>query len=79
MFVPAMSIDVERIFSHGRLLLLHVQSRLTAQSTYALLCIGLWSQLGLVKDTDILSVSTLSDVNDEDKALDDLWDNIILE
>jgi hypothetical protein len=77
MFVPAPSVNVEHIFSRGQLLLSHVQSRLSAQSTCTLLCIGLWSQLGLVKDTDILSVSSLPDVNDEDAALDDGW--IILE
>jgi len=29
----ATSVDVERIFSHGRLLLSHVRNRLTAQTT----------------------------------------------
>ncbi|KIK39707.1 hypothetical protein CY34DRAFT_88736 [Suillus luteus UH-Slu-Lm8-n1] len=77
--IPAMFINVECIFSRGQLLLSHVRSRLSAQSTRALLHVGLWSQLGLVKDTDILSVSSLPDVNDEDVVLDDRWDSIILE
>ena len=32
-FITATSIDVEWLFSHGHLLLLHVRSRLSAQST----------------------------------------------
>jgi hypothetical protein len=69
---------VERIFSHGRLLLSHVRNRLTAQTTRALLCVGLWSHLGLVKDKDIQSIASLPDVDGEDKELDDGWDSIVL-
>ncbi|KIK80159.1 hypothetical protein PAXRUDRAFT_159391 [Paxillus rubicundulus Ve08.2h10] len=53
--IPATSIDVECIFSHGHLLLSYVQSCLSAQMTCALLCVGLWSLLGLVKDNVTIS------------------------
>ncbi|KAJ8580249.1 hypothetical protein M405DRAFT_684674, partial [Rhizopogon salebrosus TDB-379] len=49
----ATSVDVERVFSHCRLLLSHVCLRLTAQTTRAPLCFGRWSLLGLVKDIDV--------------------------
>jgi hAT family C-terminal dimerisation region len=62
-FPPATSVDVERTFSRGRLVLSHVRSRLSAQSTWALLCLGSWSLLGLVKDTDVLAVTVLDEVN----------------
>ncbi|RDB24033.1 hypothetical protein Hypma_008879 [Hypsizygus marmoreus] len=38
--IPATSVDVERLFSCGRLLLSHIQSQLSTTSTWALLCLG---------------------------------------
>ena len=49
----ATSIVIERLFSTGRLLLSHVRSRLSVQSTCVLLCLNTWSTLGLIKDSDI--------------------------
>ena len=72
----ATSIDVERLFSRGRLLL-HVRLRLSAQSTRALLCLGTWSTLGLVKDSDMKKVTELEDVEGKD-TLADGWDKIII-
>ncbi|KIJ09043.1 hypothetical protein PAXINDRAFT_88030, partial [Paxillus involutus ATCC 200175] len=43
--IPATSVDVEHIFSRGQLLLSHVRSRLSAQTTRAILCLGGWSHL----------------------------------
>lgn len=74
-FVLATSVDVERLFSCGRLLLSHVRSRLTAQSTRALLCLGYWSRLNLVKTDDVVKVSLLPDIADE-QELEDGWDRI---
>ncbi|EJD32395.1 hATC-domain-containing protein [Auricularia subglabra TFB-10046 SS5] len=56
--IPATSVDVERTFSRGRLLLSHVRNRLSAESTRALLCIGSWLNCGMVKISDIRSVTT---------------------
>ena len=73
----ATSVDVERIFSRSRLVLSHVRSRLSAQSTRALLCLGTWSLLGLVKDNDVLAVTVLDDVEgSEECELEDGWDCI---
>lgn len=73
----ATSVDVERLFSCGRLLLSHVHSRLSAQSTWALLCLGYWSRLKLVKTEDVMKVSALPDVKgNEEEELDDGWDSI---
>lgn len=58
----ATSVDVEQIFSHGRLLLSHVRSRLSAQSVHALLCLGSWSLLGLVKGQDVMAVAVMPEV-----------------
>ena len=59
-------------------MLSHVHGRLSAQLTQALLCLGSWSLLGLVKDTDVLAVAVLDDVEgDEELELDDGWDSIL--
>ena len=76
-YLTATSVDVERIFSRGWLLLSHVRSGLSVQSTRALLCLGCWSTLGLVQDKDIEAVTRLADVEgDEEQPLDDNWDHI---
>ena len=78
-FVAATSIDVEWLFSHGCLLLSHVCSQLSAQSTCALLCLGVWSQMKLVKDGDVKTVSEMQDVEGNDEMeLEDDWDSIVV-
>lgn len=52
----ATCVDVSRLFSKGRPLLSHVHSRLSVQSTRALLCLNSWSAAGLVDDKDISAV-----------------------
>jgi len=77
-FLPATSVDVKQIFSHGCLILSHVHDWLSAQLTRALLCLGSWSLLGLVKDTDVLAVTVLDDIEgNEELELDDGWDSIL--
>jgi hypothetical protein len=77
--IPATSVDVERVFSHGRLLLSHVRSRLSVQSTRALLCLGNWSMLNLIKSDDVKKIRSLPDIEGEDKALEDGWDRITVD
>ena len=78
-FVAATSIDVEWLFSHGLLLLSHVHSQLSAQSMRALLCLGVWSQMKLVKDGDVKMVSEMQDVEGNDEMeLEDDWDSIVV-
>ena len=75
----ATSVDVKYVFSCGCLILSHVHSQLSAQSTWALICLGSWSLLGLVKDLDVLAVGTLDEVEgDEEPELKDGWDRIAL-
>lgn len=45
------------------------------QTTRALLCVGLWSQLGLVKDKDVQSAASLPDL-EEEIELDNKWDSM---
>ena len=79
MFLVATSVDVEWVFSHGHLILSHVQNQLSAQSTQALICLESWSLVGLVKDYDILAVGTLANVEgDEELKLVEGWDHLQL-
>jgi hypothetical protein len=60
-------------------LLSHVRSQLMAQSMCALLSLGLWSKLNLIKNEDVLKVTSLPDVKDDEEELDESWDHIIIE
>ena len=73
----ATSVDVERVFSKGRLVLSHVRNALSVQSTRALLCLGAWSKMGLVKDKDVMQVAKLLDVNGCEAELGVDWDQIV--
>ncbi len=72
--------DIERIFSRGRLILPHVRNSLSSQSIRALLCLGEWSLLDLIDDTDIEGdIKGLSELEGEDEVvLEDGWDRIKL-
>ena len=60
--ITATSVDVERLFSRGRLVLSHTRSRLSVASTHALLCLGSWSLMGLVRDDDVNAVAMMDEV-----------------
>jgi hypothetical protein len=70
---------VERVFSKGRNLLSYTRNRLSAQSTRALLCLGYWSKLDLIKDLDVRAVAKLDDIEGDEEQEEDLevgWDKI---
>ncbi|KIL58403.1 hypothetical protein M378DRAFT_86540 [Amanita muscaria Koide BX008] len=52
--IPATSVDVEHIFSGGRVILSYLCNQLQVELTRALLCLGEWIKKGVVKDKDIL-------------------------
>jgi len=74
----ATTVDVERVFSLGWLLLPYVHSRLSVQSTRALMCLGSWSLLGLIEDSDIKAAIGLGDVIGKEEELSEDWDAIKL-
>jgi hypothetical protein len=77
MALIATSVDIERlVFSRGRLLLSHVRSRLSVQPTRALLCLGSWSKLNLIKPDDVNNVTMLPDVEGEEQEMAHGWDSI---
>ena len=80
MYVIAISVSVERIFSQGRFLLNHVHNCLSAESTQALLCVGEWSLLKLVVDEDVLAVTSKPE-KDGAETIDEItsgWDCIVI-
>ena len=70
------SVNIERLFSRGRLLLSHVRSRLSVQSTWALLCLESWSELNLIKPDDVNNITMLPDVEGEEQEMAHGWDSI---
>jgi hypothetical protein len=70
-----LTVDVERVFSRGRLILPHVRGRLAVQSTRASLCLGLWSSQGWVRDVDIKAALGKDELEEEDELPTD-WDAI---
>lgn len=74
----ATSVSVERVFSIGRLLLSHVRSRMSGQTTRALLCLKSWSEAGMVHPSDAKKVARLSEVegDDTDYEMEEGWDRI---
>ncbi len=76
-FCPlATTVDVERVFSRGHLILPHIHNCLAVQSTCTLLCVGTWSLLGLVKDSDIKMSVGKDDIVGEEDDLPKNWDVI---
>ena len=74
-FLQATTVDIEQVFSQGCLILPYVCSQISVQSTHALMCIGAWSKLGLLKDKDIKAVLG-DDVIGEEPELPVGWDAI---
>lgn len=69
---------MERVFSQGRIVLSHLWSRLSVQSMQVLMCLGVWSRMGYVQDSDIKAVVTLPPLANEEKEspLANDWDAI---
>ena len=57
-------------------LLSHVRNHLSVQSTRALMCLGVWSLMDLVKDKDIMAAALLPEVDGEEEELAEDWDTI---
>jgi hypothetical protein len=49
---------------------------MSSQTTRALICLGFWSQLNLIKSQDVETVSKLPDVKGDEDILEDGWDAI---
>jgi len=51
----------------------HTCSHCSAQSTHALLCLGYWSKLNLVRNEDLNAAAKMPDVVDGEDFLGDRW------
>ena len=70
----ATSVDIEQVFSKGHLILSHIWNHLSVESTRALMCLGYWSRLGYVEDSDIHVAAILLDVMEKDvDDEEDMW------
>ena len=64
------------VFSWGRLLLSHIWNCLSSQLIQALMCLGNWSLLGLVKDKDVHAATMLVEIEEDKEELEEGWDAI---
>ncbi|EIW54547.1 HAT dimerization, partial [Trametes versicolor FP-101664 SS1] len=55
--IPTTAVDVERVFSRGRVLLSHVRNRMTTETTRAAMCLGIWSEHDLIDIGDLKAVT----------------------
>ena len=71
----ATSVDVEHIFSCAvvNFFCPNVHSHLSAQSTWAHLCMGSWSRMGLIKDKNVMAYVK----GDEEEESKDGWNEIL--
>lgn len=81
--IPATTVDVERVFSKGRIILSHTRNRLSPQSTRALMCVGEWSRLGFLKTKQIATILKASDKalpipKPTEDDVQEMWDNVLL-
>ena len=53
-----------------------MRSCLSIQSTHALLCLGKWSMLDLVKDSNVRACLTVDEVGKGKEVLVEDWDTI---
>lgn len=81
--LAATTVDVERVFSRGRILLSHTRNRLEAKSIRALMLVGEWSRMGLVEPNDVLPIPKDADGNPEveevksAEELERLWSVVV--
>ena len=45
----------------------HICSWLSVQSTHALLCLGIWTEMGYMKDKDVKAATVLPEVDLDDE------------
>ncbi len=76
-YYSATSIDVERLFSKGRLILSHVRNRMSAGTTRELLCLNNWSKQGLVKMEDLKAAASLPEVSEDNAAGEQEFDMVL--
>ena len=70
--------DVERIFSHGHIILSYLRNHLSVQTVRALICVDEWIKVGLIKEKHIHDwIQGLKDIEEDDESyVDEGWDNI---
>ena len=76
MRAKATSVAVERLFSKECLILSHVPSRMSVQTTRTLLCLNSWYKHGFVKTDDVLAVAREPEVVGVEARLERDWDRI---
>lgn len=67
----ASSVNVERTFSRGRILIPHLRNRLRGETIRALMCFGDWSRQDLFSNQELVDYLVSDSSNDdEDESMD---------
>lgn len=72
--ILATSVDVERVFSKGRIAVNHLRNRLSAQSTRAILCLNSWYHADIVKAVDLNKATADPGVEGDSEFYEEDWD-----
>jgi hAT family C-terminal dimerisation region len=79
--IPPTSVEVERVFSRGRILLSHLRNRMSPQTTRKMMCLNSWFKVNIIKTDDALSAIRQAPdvVEDSDDEIGGGWDGVLLE
>ena len=75
-YLSASTVAVECIFSKCYLIITHICNCLSAQSTWALMCLRAWSSAEYVFPTDLTYTASLPEPKEDDIWSDDNWEVI---
>jgi len=75
--LPAVFWAGQRISQPSILILSHIRNCLTVASTRALMCLGAWTKLNLVQNSDIKAAAVLPDIIGDEDELALGWDHIL--
>jgi hAT family C-terminal dimerisation region len=53
--IPPTSVNVERVFSRGRILLSYLRNRMSAETTRSLMCLNSWLKAGILKNAAVVA------------------------
>lgn len=72
--------DVERIFSQGRVILSYLRNRLSVQTVRALICVNEWTKAGIITEKHIHDcIWGLKDIDEDDESyVAEGWDTITM-
>ena len=69
----ASSVAIKHVFSKGQLMMSHIHNQLSANTIWALLCLGAWTKAGYVEAANLKYAASQPDTKDDEDWLDAKW------